>query len=152
LIVYDLECDNSHGFEGWFGSSEEFERQLEAGDICCPLCSSHKIVRLPNASYVNTRKSTARRKGGQAPGEIRERSHYANLADEMLAKVVDTILENTVDVGAAFPEEARKIHYQEAPARHIRGTASAHEVDALREEGVDVVALPVSLNRAGTTH
>ena len=38
--------------------------------------------------------------------------------------LVDKVIENTVDVGRAFPEEARKIHYKEAPERHIRGSAS----------------------------
>ncbi|NDH81588.1 MAG: DUF1178 family protein [Actinobacteria bacterium] len=46
------------------------------------------------------------------------------------------------DVGASFAEEARKIHYKESPERSIRGQTSADEVMALREEGIDVLALP----------
>jgi hypothetical protein len=46
-------------------------------------------------------------------------------------------------VGKEFASEARKIHYQEAPTRTIRGQATSVEFDALREEGVEVVQLPV---------
>ena len=31
MIVYDLHCDNGHRFEGWFGSSADYERQSEVG-------------------------------------------------------------------------------------------------------------------------
>jgi hypothetical protein len=41
-------------------------------------------------------------------------------------------------MSAHFAEEARKIHYLEAPERSIRGEASAEEYEALREEGIEV--------------
>lgn len=49
------------------------------------------------------------------------------------------------DVGKGFPEEARKIHYDEAPARSIRGQASPEEAEALREEGIEFSPLPAFL-------
>jgi hypothetical protein len=61
-------------------------------------------------------------------------------------------MDNTEDVGPAFPEEARKIHYRESAERRIRGTASRDEVDALRDEGIDVIALPIPAHRLGKTH
>jgi hypothetical protein len=48
----------------------------------------------------------------------------------------------TEDVGDRFPEEARKIHYQEAPVRSIRGRASPQDVGELEEEGIDVLPFP----------
>ena len=39
-------------------------------------------------------------------------------------------------------EEARRIFYKEAPERAIRGTASSQEVGELKEEGIDVMAIP----------
>jgi hypothetical protein len=62
---------------------------------------------------------------------------------ELLGKLIARIVETTEDVGAAFPEEARKIHYREIPERHIRGTATPKDVEALTEEGIEVAALPV---------
>ena len=53
---------------------------------------------------------------------------------------VDTV---TRVVGDRFPEEARRIHYGEAEARGIRGKASAEDAQALRDEGIEVVSLPV---------
>lgn len=47
------------------------------------------------------------------------------------------------DVGAAFPDEARRIFYGEAPERPIIGQAKIEEARALIDEGVPV--LPVGL-------
>ena len=56
-------------------------------------------------------------------------------------------MRNTEDVGERFPEEARKIHYDEAPPRSIRGKASREEAEALTEEGIDFSQLPPILTR-----
>jgi hypothetical protein len=145
--VFDLCCDGNHRFEGWFASSEEFDWQLNKRLLLCPLCGSSDIVRLPHATYFSKgRKEAPREKQGGSP------QHYANLGAEPFAALIDRIIENTEDVGAAFPEEARKIHYREVPERHIRGTASPREVTALRDEGIEVVAVPIPVNRLGKVH
>ncbi|MCW5605544.1 MAG: DUF1178 family protein [Burkholderiales bacterium] len=155
MIVFELGCDNDHRFEGWFASGGDFERQLNDKLLTCPVCGSTGIARLPHASYVNTGSGAGTGKAGSAQsgkGKVPAQRQYANLGGEMLAKLVEHIIENTEDVGAAFPEEARKIHYQETPERHIRGTASTKEVEELKEEGIEVVAVPIPPHRAGKTH
>jgi hypothetical protein len=147
VIVYELGCSNQHRFEGWFSSREDFSRQLEARLLTCPLCGDADIVRVPHASYVSTRSPEV----AKQPSSPQERQ-YANLGAEVLAKLIDHIIENTEDVGPAFPEEARKIHYGESEERRIRGTASTQDVEALREEGIEVAALPVPLHRLGKSH
>jgi hypothetical protein len=149
VIVYNLGCSNEHRFEGWFNSAADYDRQAEAKLVTCPMCGDVKISRLPHAARVNT--------GAQEPRAAAQKLkgvpyQYANLGAEVLAKIIDKVIETTEDVGRAFPEEARKIHYQEAPERHIRGTASAKEVEALRDEGIEVVALPVPAHRLSKTH
>jgi hypothetical protein len=57
---------------------------------------------------------------------------------------------NTEDVGRAFPEEARRIHYEEAPRRPIRGVATREEARELADEGIPVVSLPIPSR--GETH
>jgi hypothetical protein len=57
-------------------------------------------------------------------------------------KAMRDLVNKSEDVGSSFAEEARKIHYKETPERSIRGQTSADEVSALREEGIDVLALP----------
>jgi hypothetical protein len=60
-----------------------------------------------------------------------------------LASFIDHVLQHSEDVGSRFPEEARKIHYDEAPRRGIRGIASPEEAEALAEEGIPVLPLPI---------
>jgi hypothetical protein len=154
VIVYDLGCGNEHRFEGWFSSPDDYNQQTLSKLLSCPLCGDARIARLPHASHITTGvaerpKRTASEGTSPAKGLPHQ---YANLGAELLANVIDKVLESTVDVGRAFPEEARKIHYHEAPERQIRGTASTREVQALREEGIEVVALPVPPHRLSKTH
>lgn len=151
MIVYELGCENSHRFEGWFSSGEDFDRQHKSKLLSCPMCGSGRIERLPHASYVNTGgadKNTTTPESKEKAGAAK----FANVALETLARLVDEIIEKTEDVGPAFPEEARKIHYREVPERHIRGTASPEEVQSLHDEGIEVVALPVPPHRLAKSH
>ena len=56
---------------------------------------------------------------------------------------VRKLLASTEDVGTRFAEEARRMHYGEVPQRGIRGQASPEEREALRDEGIETVAIPV---------
>lgn len=148
MIVFDLGCDHDHRFEGWFSSSEDFDRQQREHLLSCPMCGSQEINRLVTAARVNTGRAEA-----PAPTSREQAAaQYANFDAARMLKLISHIVENTEDVGRAFPEEARKIHYKEAPERQIRGTASPQEVDSLRDEGIDVVALPVPPQLGGKPH
>jgi hypothetical protein len=146
-----LNCDSEHRFEGWFASGEDFDRQLNAKLLACPVCGSDKVVRVPHALRINSGAREPQQASVQtpAPGVPQQ---YANLGAELLTKLIDHIIENTDDVGPAFPEEARKIHYRETPERHIRGTASTKDVEALIEEGIEIAALPIPPHRLRKTH
>jgi hypothetical protein len=145
MIVFDLACDNNHPFEGWFGSADDFALQAKAGEIACPVCGSVEVTRQLSAPYVNTRSS-----GNQA-----DETHMvsvANAAQELKKKFIEHVLSSTEDVGQRFPEEARRIFYKEAPERAIRGTASSREVGELKEEGIDVMAIPGTLTLPEKLH
>ncbi len=148
MIVFDLGCENSHRFEGWFASNEDFERQIGRNLVTCPLCGNANVSRLPHASHIRTGGKERVARAESAAGQ----QQYSNAGSEVLTKLVEHIMDNTEDVGPAFPEEARKIHYRESAERRIRGTASRDEVDALRDEGIDVIALPIPAHRLGKTH
>ena len=60
-----------------------------------------------------------------------------------LLRAVQHIMANTDDVGPRFAEEARRMHYGETDERPIRGQATADEAQALHEEGIEVVSLPM---------
>ena len=135
MIRYSLHCDNGHEFEGWFASSEDFDKQAKAGYVSCPSCNSTNVGKALMAPSV----STARKKD-----EIKA-VVMDNTRQEMMRRLkeaVDDIRRNSEDVGEKFPEEARKIHYGEAEARGIIGRASVDEAEALIEEGIDISALP----------
>ncbi len=58
-------------------------------------------------------------------------------------KAVRHVLAHTEDVGEKFADEARRIHYGEAAERGIRGQATPDEREALRDEGIEVMPLPM---------
>ena len=90
---------------------------------------------------------------GNAPdadaGDAVPANFASGLPAEMLSKLRE-IVRAAEDVGRRFPEEARRIHYDEAPARPIRGQASREETEELREEGIDVSPLPPFLTGEST--
>jgi hypothetical protein len=143
MIVFNLTCGNDHSFEGWFASAAEFERQHQATELNCPVCGNSSVSKGLHAPYVNTGNAPVapqRAESGEKSSPVP--AQYANIAAEV-TRMIEHVIANTEDVGNEFPEEARKIHYQEAPERKIRGNASREEVEELREEGIEVVALPV---------
>ena len=139
MKVFDLCCDQEHLFEGWFASGEDFDRQLGVGMIECPVCASIDVRKLLSAPRLNL---------GVAQGapEPSAKEAVAMPNDEsmrsMMLQIARHIVVNSEDVGERFPEEARRIHYDEAPKRSIRGMASKEEAADLKDEGIEVMPLP----------
>jgi hypothetical protein len=137
MKVLDLRCANGHGFEGWFASDEEFMDQNGRGLIECPLCADRIVSRLPSAPRLNL--SGQRTEDSAVPAAAAP----APSLQVQWIKAVRHMLANTDDVGEQFPDEARRIHYGEIEARGIRGQASADERQALLDEGIEIMALPL---------
>ncbi len=141
MIIYDLCCDNEHRFEGWFQSPADFEVQSDGGLIRCPRCDSGEVRRVPSAVAIG---------GHQVPSEVRPSAAATFSAAGANAQVralyhqlVSAVLSSTEDVGTGFADEARRMHYDEAPERAIRGQTTDEEYEALKEEGIDVIRLPL---------
>ena len=163
MIVYDLVCGRQHAFEGWFGSADDFVRQRDESLIRCPMCDDASIQRRPSANIHVGRApeiaapsaaspkdsapkdSTVKEPASKDP--VAQPAEAAVTNDAKMLALLRKLVTETENVGRAFPEEARKIHYEEAPKRGIRGQASAEEADALREEGIDFMSLPSFLTR-----
>ncbi len=141
MIVYELICADEHRFEGWFASAEAFERQRESGLVACPVCSSAAVGKLPSARIRRGTQPTPEERTQATP--MTKEPARAQRSTMTLASFVDHVLQNSEDVGSRFPEEARKIHYEEAPRRGIRGIASREEAEELAEEGIPVLPLPI---------
>ena len=144
MIVFDLVCAHGHRFEGWFASADDFERQSKAVLVRCPVCDDASVVRLPSAKVHVGRATVDAPRATEEPDA--DATMAAALPDELVRKLRE-IVRNTENVGSRFPEEARKIHYEEIPGRPIRGQASKDEAEALRDEGIDFTPLPPFLTR-----
>lgn len=141
MKVLNLQCTHRHGFEGWFGSEDDFQGQLERGLVECPICGDTAIAKLPSAPRLNF--------GAAQPAQASQAQKQDVVATPDVAmqakwlQMVRHVLANTEDVGERFAEEARRIHYGETEERSIRGQASRQETEALLEEGIGVLPLPI---------
>lgn len=142
MIVFDLRCGAGHRFEGWFASAADFSSQRERGLLGCPSCGSEQVERVPSASRLNMGAPAPEAPPAEKPAPTEGRDPMA-LAQILYSRMLDELLAKSEDVGSAFPAEARRIHYEEAPRRSIRGLASAAEHEALVEEGIPVARLPI---------
>lgn len=136
VIVLTILCDSGHRFDGWFASSDAFRDQCERQLVLCPHCQSTAVSLLPSAPHV-------RRSSGDSPGHPAVGAPSAGPAATRLYQALAAVARRAENVGERFPEEARRIHYDEAPARNIRGVASADETMELLDEGILVLPAPV---------
>lgn len=164
MIVFNLSCSQTHTFDGWFRSADDFVRQSTHGLVECPVCGDKEIVKRLSAPRIN---AGAGRHGGERDGaerqlaelspaasqngaelqpakanEVLAASTLPGLQQHMMQQFKQFVLTNTENVGSAFAETARRIHYGEESQRNIRGRISANEAASLREEGIDTVSLP----------
>ena len=136
MKVLNLQCTATHAFEGWFGSEDDFQHQLAAGQVECPLCGDTAILKMPSAPRINL--------GAARPDAKHEVTNTPEVAMQAAwMRAVREVIAKTEDVGERFPEEARRMHYGEVEERGIRGEASREEAEALLEEGIGVMPLPI---------
>ena len=153
MIVFDLHCKDGHRFEGWFGSARDFAAQKKRGLLSCPTCGDGSISRGLSAPRLNmgaVEPKKPEQTQAQAPvqktPDMEGKDAFA-VAQMLYSRMLDEILTKSEDVGAKFPEEARKIFYQESPGRSIRGQATKEEHDDLVDEGIPVARFPVLPDR-----
>lgn len=166
MKVYNLACPLDHRFEGWFASEEDCLAQQDKGMLACPICDSTEITRMPSAPHIaksgsnkeilpstdltvaNPATADNSGVGGSLSGDVvaLTGSDHSQLEAQVQAaflKGMRELMGRSEDVGTSFAEEARKIHYKESPERSIRGQTTLDEAEALREEGIEVMAMPM---------
>jgi hypothetical protein len=152
MKVLDLQCAQGHGFEGWFGSEDDFQSQQARALVQCPLCGDATISKKLSAPRLSLSRASAPEARERSESSDRSEQSEQALAvagpqDADMAKrwmeIGRHLMANTTDVGQRFAEEARKIHYGEAPERGIRGQTSAREARELIEEGIGVLPFAV---------
>ena len=147
MIVFDLLCAAGHRFEGWFGSAADFAAQKERRLLSCPTCASASVERVPSAARFNLGASAPKAPPPAKPQpertpDMQGKDPFA-IAQMLYSRMLDEMLTKSEDVGKQFPAEARKIFYEQAPVRPIRGEATREQHDELVDEGIPVLRLPV---------
>ena len=169
MIVFDLLCDpGGHRFEGWFGSSGDYEEQQARGLVSCPMCGSAQVGKAVMAPNVG-------RKGNQMPvaavgkastvpaaagGQVQAGPPVNDLAlppqaIEMLKAVAAMqaeALKSSTWVGDKFVDNARAMHYGEKDAAAIHGRATIDEARELAEEGIPIAPVLIPLAPPDETH
>ena len=170
MIKFALQCSNGHAFEAWFPDSDSFADQKARGFVTCPTCNDAAVEKTLMAP--NVRGGRGRGRGGadvsaplsptdattpdqQSPARQGPASPQAATtrpqawspeqvaaARQFLHSVRATVEQTHEDVGDKFADEARAIHEGTKPDRGIRGKASREQVDALLDDGLDVLPLP----------
>jgi hypothetical protein len=155
MIRYTLACESDHSFESWFPSGDAYDEQAARGLVTCPVCDSRKVAKALMAPSVARTDTGRTRKPAAEP--LEENAVVAPTPLEtpipmiaeperrlraLLRAMREQVTRTADDVGARFPEEARAMHYGEAPTRAIYGEASLEEAHALVEEGIELAPLP----------
>lgn len=156
MIKFSLRCDRDHAFQSWFRDGQSFDDLALQGLLACPDCGSTAVGKALMAPSVVTS-----RKRSQVPASDAEQTSAPPAApsqpaqpvavlDEraqafrsMLREMRDHLAKHSTDVGPAFAEEARRINAGQSEKASIHGTASRDDVEALLEDGIDVMPLPV---------
>ena len=133
MIKYALTCEHDHGFEGWFGSSADYEDQQARGLLECPVCASKAVRKQIMAPALAGVRQTVQ---DEAPGKTRA------VMMEAMSRIRRHVEENFDDVGDAFAKEARAIHEGRSEERGIYGQASPAEVRDLVADGIPIAPLP----------
>ncbi len=160
MIRYRLKCEKRHEFEAWFSNAAAFDRQAKRGQLSCPRCGTSNVEKTLMAPSIVKRAGRKRAAKAQekepaseqaaAPAPPLPQPTHPDLhrlaAHGALATAVRKlraeIEAKSEYVGPRFPEEARKIHYEEAPPRGIYGEATREEAQALSDEGIEFFPLP----------
>jgi hypothetical protein len=134
MIKYALVCEHGHEFEGWFGSSADYDDQEDRKLVTCPLCTSatiRKQIMAPSLSGTKAQKS-----------DPLPSSEQRQAMREVMSQLRSHVEANFDYVGDSFASEARAIHEGTSEQREIFGEAAPSEVRALVADGINVLPLP----------
>lgn len=148
MIRYRLTCGSGHEFEAWFASSSTYEAEESAGRLVCPYCQRTDVSRAVMAPQIRTRRETDSAPAGSTlpvssppQSDTSDVKRLQHMLHEMRT-LREQILSKSEYVGPRFADEARQIHFEEAPDRAIHGEATPEQVRELADDGIEVVPLP----------
>lgn len=157
MILYALRCAEGHQFDAWFRNGGAYDALAAAGEVLCPHCGSARVTKAPMAPRIGKGRAAVPKERretnlpeenavAQTPPKEPTPAVEATVAPAVIRQAMAALrahVEASFDyVGERFPEEARRIHYNETPARPIYGEATRAEAEALEEEGVTLRRIP----------
>ena len=163
MIRYSLVCDQGHGFESWFADSAAYDKQAKRNQVACPHCGSAKVEKAIMAPRLASSKkgqssvieapieapppdgapALAPAPAAAAPAPVAMISPQEREIRAKLKELRDHLTKNADNVGAKFPEQARKMHYGEIEHRSIYGEATPKDAKEMLDEGIELHPLPV---------
>lgn len=161
MIRYSLVCERKHDFEIWFKNSADYDRQVKRGLVTCPQCNSAKVEKALMTPQLGSSSKKGRRARpadmpptpetaptpaqpeATAPSPVAMISPQEHEVRAKLKELREHLTKNADNVGAKFPDEARKMHYGDIEHRSIYGEATAEDAKELHDEGIDFYPLPV---------
>ena len=120
MIKYQLICDLTHEFEGWFQTGAAFDAQNEAGLITCPVCDSVQVRRAlmtPNLASPKRRRDDVRRL------PMAETGHQVGHQAGINAPSSQTA---SAHVAASKPDPSKPASLQAVPSQAALVEAIAH--------------------------
>jgi len=129
MIKYQLICDLTHEFEGWFQTGAAFDAQNEAGLITCPVCDSVKVRRAlmtPNLASPKRCRDDVRRlpmaeTGHQAHHQVGTNAPSSQAASGQTA---------SAHVAASKPDPSKPASTQATPSKAAPSQAALGEAIA----------------------
>ena len=154
MIKYALVCEHEHPFEGWFGSSADYEDQQASGLVECPTCASHAVrkqIMAPAVARTDLDRAPApadETAAGvpavvEAPAPMVMMTERERAFRALLRAVREHVEATAENVGPRFADEARKMHEGLSAFRAIYGEATPEEARALAEDGIEALPLPI---------
>jgi hypothetical protein len=169
MFIVDLACKDGHRFEGWYDNHRAFE-EARAEGLSCPLCGSGDVQQQLAFGAIGRARPRAV-PPAPAPAPARSPSPEALPASppsagppaagpparaamtppgklplevqKALSRFLAVVRAHSEDVGPDFARHALAIHKGEEEPRPLLGTSTPDEEEALREEGVPFLKVPV---------
>jgi len=139
MIVFDLVCICGFAFEGWFQDRQDFQNQQSRSFLECPVCGSNEIRKILSPVRFRSKGKDQDSLPQQKCTDPVSRED----AEKALAIIQKFVAENFENVGTDLAKESLKIHYGISEPRNIRGVTTESEEKKLREEGINLIKIPM---------
>ena len=143
MIKYKLICDSEHEFDGWFPSSDHFDKQKKNGYLTCPICDSGNVDKTLMAPGVQTskKKKTERKLESYRKSIVSDEMMLASQAKTVMRRIKKQIEKEFQNVGDKFYNEAIKASEGNRDDKFY-GTPTKEEVNDLLDDGIDLFHVP----------